>query len=44
VDELISCLDCSKTVQQDGMKDTEGKLCYHNYVCADCYENLENDN
>ena len=43
MDELITCLECDKTVQQDSMKDTDGKLCYHNHVCAECYENLEND-
>ena len=44
MDIPCNCPECGEVVELNDMRDTEDKLCYHNKVCEDCYEILEDDN
>lgn len=44
MDMLCNCPECGEVVELNDMRTVEAyKLCYHNMVCDDCYENLESD-
>lgn len=38
-----NCPECGEVVELNDMVKTDGKLSYHNMVCQDCYEELENE-
>lgn len=40
---LWNCPECGNHTDFRDMVKTDGKLCYHNFVCVRCYVNLEND-
>jgi len=42
-EEMCECLECGLEVHTHEMRTAEGKLCYHNKVCQDCYKELESD-
>ncbi len=38
------CPECNEVVQEKHLVVVEPeKLCYHNKVCSDCYDNLESE-
>ncbi len=37
------CPECGDVVEFEDMKQTDGKLCYHSFVCQDCFYELESD-
>lgn len=40
----LVCPECDCSVKSySDFKNTDGKLCYHAYVCGDCYKELESD-
>ena len=44
IDTNCWCAECGTYVDQDRMKEVgPDKICCHNLVCSDCYDNLEND-
>ena len=43
MDMPCNCPECGEVVELNDMKKTTGKLCYHNLVCSDCYDELEGD-
>jgi hypothetical protein len=43
MDMPTPCPECNDVVEFNDMQTTVGRLCYHNFVCQDCFENLESD-
>ena len=37
------CPECNEVYDFNDMMPTDGKLCYHNFVCEYCYDDLESD-
>lgn len=40
---MTLCNECNGYFEYNEMCDTTGKLCYHAYVCQECYNELESD-
>ena len=39
-----TCPECNQVVNEDSLVEVEpNKLCYHNKVCRECYDNLESE-
>lgn len=43
MDMPTPCPECGDLVEFNDMIRTDGKLCYHSFICSDCYEDLESD-